>query len=251
MSVEAIAWALAQPLKGTPKLLLIGLANHATKEMDHARPSVKTLSTYASVTPRNVQKGLRDLEAQGWIEKTGVYPVKGRSDRSVSIYRIILERGVASDAPPSQRGVAGDIDGVSLATPEPSIETVHSERAPARQVWDHYQAVIPNGARFTLSPARRAIIDKALEVRNVEECCEAITGLSKSDHHLVGGYLDIRYALRGGKTADPEGTIDRMRQQASRPRQISRQDAEAEARTLRREGGDALREMAAEQGIEL
>lgn len=117
-----MSWALSQPLKGTQKLLLIGLANHATSELEHARPSVETMAVYANVDPRNVQRGLRQLEANGWIEKTGEYAVAQRRDRVVNVYRLICERGGASDTPRPERGGASVPNGVAPAPPEPSLE---------------------------------------------------------------------------------------------------------------------------------
>lgn len=128
MSVEATTWALRQQaLKSTQKLLLIGLANHATPEGEHARPAVTTLAAYASVTERNARSGLRKLEADGWIERTGVYYVNGRKDRAVYIYRLLYERGDAFVLPWEPRGDAGVIHGGTPASPEPSLERHPSE----------------------------------------------------------------------------------------------------------------------------
>jgi Helix-turn-helix domain len=125
MSVEAMGWALSTPVAGTKKLVLIGLANHATAEFEHARPAIATLARYASVHERNVQKALRELEADGWIEKTGEHPVGGRKDRSVAIYRLRGGAGVTPHnngvALASERGGAGVVNGVAVAPPEPSL----------------------------------------------------------------------------------------------------------------------------------
>lgn len=99
--------------------------------------------------------------------------------------------------------------------PEPSFKPSKepSERESARgRVWAHYQEVIPNGRRYRLDAARRRVIDAALELASVQECCEAITGLSRSDYHREHGYLDVSYALRGGgRNPRPDATILRMR----------------------------------------
>ena len=137
MSVEAISWALRVPIGGTRKIVLVGLANHATAEFEHARPAVATLAKYAYVSPRNVQMALRRLEADGWIEKTGEHPVDGRADRSVNVYRLRIERGDDCITPrpdgvmiPAPRGDAGDTHGVTLASPEPSLEPSKGKRPP-------------------------------------------------------------------------------------------------------------------------
>lgn len=137
MSVEAMAWALQTPLAGTPKILMIGLANHATAEFDNARPSVSTLASYAHCSERSVQRALRQLEADGWIEKTGIHPVANRADRAVNVYRICQERGDVGVAPlpngvtsMTPRGDAGVANGVTLVSPEPSIEPSKNRPSP-------------------------------------------------------------------------------------------------------------------------
>lgn len=128
MSVEALSWAINAPLGGTPKLVLIGLANHASADFDEARPSVATLARYAHVDRRTVQRALRKLEEDGWIQATGTYLLQGRHDRAVTVYRLrgeasfdYGERGVISvphvhDATPPVIS-----DGAALVPPEPSL----------------------------------------------------------------------------------------------------------------------------------
>lgn len=66
MSVEHIALALHHSrAKGSAKLVLIGIANHAGD--GGAYPSLETLARYAGVTVRQAQRALRTLEALGEI----------------------------------------------------------------------------------------------------------------------------------------------------------------------------------------
>jgi hypothetical protein len=72
-----------------------------------------------------------------------------------------------------------------------------------------------------LEVKRAKVIDKALEVRTIQQCCRAIDGLNVSAHHNGVNdrrkkYLDIRYALAGiGKEGDDE-RIDKMAEKAPR-----------------------------------
>lgn len=223
MSIEAVSWALKVPLGGNAKVVLIGLANHARADgFDEARPAVATLAKYASCDHRTVQRHIRKLEADGWIEQTGWHAVNGRGDRRVAVWRLLAGR---QNAVPSDDGVTvatdrGDsavADGVTPAPPEPSLEPSgkpSGENAGASdvaEVWAHYQQVIPNGGRYDLNHARRLLIGKALKVRSVEECCRAIDGLAASDYHVGNGYLDIKYALLGGgRNPSIEATVDRL-----------------------------------------
>jgi hypothetical protein len=89
-------------------------------------------------------------------------------------------------------------------------------------VWQHYVDIF--GTRFRFNPQRRRIIENALKVRDVETCKAAITGLSRSPHHMGDNdqgirYTDIRYALRGNaqRGESVEERIDRMASLASSP----------------------------------
>lgn len=69
LSIEAMSWALDQPIGGTSKIVLIGIASHADKYGRNAWPSVPTLSTYANVDARSVQRALTDLINRGYLER--------------------------------------------------------------------------------------------------------------------------------------------------------------------------------------
>lgn len=66
MSVEHIAAALHHSrARGTARLVLIGIANHAGD--GGAYPSMATLAKYANVTPRNAQKAVQVLVGLGEV----------------------------------------------------------------------------------------------------------------------------------------------------------------------------------------
>lgn len=67
MSIEAMSWALEQPVSGTKKVVLIGISSHADKFGGNAWPSVSTLAGYAYVSNRAVQQAIAELETDGYL----------------------------------------------------------------------------------------------------------------------------------------------------------------------------------------
>lgn len=137
MSIEAVAYALTQTTtrSAVERLVLVGLANHAHADGRHAFPSVSTLAGYAHVTPRTVQRTLRELESRGLITK-GDQSVAGayidRPDRRPTVWNVVLRpvdnpsRGDTHVAPSPvdnpERGDTRVANGVTPVSPEPSLE---------------------------------------------------------------------------------------------------------------------------------
>lgn len=136
MSVEAIVWALGcTDVRGTDKLVLIGLANHADPHGHNCWPAVSTLAKYASVTKRNVQRSLARLEESGFIsvEHNRGGTSDTPSDRRPNRYTLNLSTGVAEVTPRgvarvTQRGGACDTHGVADAPLEPSLNHQRTAR---------------------------------------------------------------------------------------------------------------------------
>ena len=67
MTVERMAVVLHHSrLKGTAKLVLLGIANHDGD--GGSWPTVETLATYANASPRSVQRALQEAEAAGELQ---------------------------------------------------------------------------------------------------------------------------------------------------------------------------------------
>lgn len=127
------------PLKGTPKLLLVGIANHDGD--GGAWPSVDTLARYCSVDRRNVQRAITKLVETGWLE---VVPQGGghrddRSDQRPNLYRIRWPDGAATAPPrdqsdgaatPRERGGDSARNGAAPAPPELSLNRPEPSNAP-------------------------------------------------------------------------------------------------------------------------
>ena len=61
MSLDAMTWAWRQPVRGTQKLVLLALADHADAAWE-AWPAIKSLAERCGVTPRAVRDAIRALE---------------------------------------------------------------------------------------------------------------------------------------------------------------------------------------------
>jgi hypothetical protein len=159
MSVEHLAVVLHHSkAKGTAKLVLVGIANHAGD--GGAYPSVSTLARYANVHPRNVQKALALLVSAGELEvhlqeggerhwddrlRPNLYVVKvvcpvscdrslhHRDTRRSSTTALPLPNGVATaPPPPGDDDTGGGGDPATLTThttPSPQVQDSTTDRA--------------------------------------------------------------------------------------------------------------------------
>lgn len=128
MSIEAVGRTLAAPLGGNPKVLLLGIANHAHPDGTNAYPSIERLAGYCHCDRRTAQRNVRKLQDDGFIEPEGVGPV------GQTRWRICFEAWEAGRhfAAPQQsaRGGTGAAGGggipgqggAALVPPKPSIE---------------------------------------------------------------------------------------------------------------------------------
>lgn len=128
MSIEAVGRTLAAPLGGNPKVLLLGLANHAHPDGTNSYPSIERLAGYCHCDRRTAQRNVRKLQDDGFIEQEGVGPV------GQTRWRICFEawEGGRQNATPRQNagggthaagggGISGP-GGAAPMPPEPSIE---------------------------------------------------------------------------------------------------------------------------------
>lgn len=122
MSPSALSdvWAHS-PAKGGPLLVEMALADHAHDDGTNAYPAVKTLAHKARLSERCVQYALRQLEACGEIEATGI-----SSDGTV-VYAIRLRgrrtcRGAAKRAPEEQQRHVVEADASTTTEPSAASE---------------------------------------------------------------------------------------------------------------------------------
>ncbi|WP_192378547.1 helix-turn-helix domain-containing protein [Rhodococcus rhodochrous] len=130
MSIEAITWALEQAdipspippgMPSAPALtvVLLGLANHASRHGAETYPSVRKLAGYARISERQVQRCLKALVSLGLIshgDQERVAAKIPREDRRPVLYNLSMKRG---DIPPprsSERGDKTTLTGVTGTT---------------------------------------------------------------------------------------------------------------------------------------
>lgn len=110
MSVEHLALVLHHSrAKGTDKLVLIGIANHAGD--GGAWPSKATLARYANVNPQAVKRSLTRLVETGEVER--ITQAGWPTDQSMSdwhrpnLYRVLVECPEGCDRSPNHRPMPG------------------------------------------------------------------------------------------------------------------------------------------------
>lgn len=132
MSIEVMSWVLNNsPVRGTEKIILLGLANHADADGNNAYPSVARLARYANVSERAVQQALRILEEGGHIYRhfNEGGSAQQRADRRPNKYTVLMY-GVKQTSPRGGNGVKSGAsrgeeqrtDGVKPTSPETSLE---------------------------------------------------------------------------------------------------------------------------------
>jgi hypothetical protein len=88
MSVEAITWALGQPIeRSTAKFVLVAMANCANNEME-CWPSIAYLAGATAQDRKTVQENMRRLAEAGYIEPTGEH--RGTTNQIV-VYRLVKD----------------------------------------------------------------------------------------------------------------------------------------------------------------
>lgn len=69
MTVQALAWAMDQPIPAQPKLVLMALANHAEHETGHVHFDASTIAREASIVEKSLWRYLGALERNGYLAK--------------------------------------------------------------------------------------------------------------------------------------------------------------------------------------
>ena len=193
MSLEAITWALRQPIKpAVRKLILIKLADNADEKSGHCFPSVSGIADVCGCDSRTVQRHMKELISGGWvsvIERGGIKDDKRRAN----VYRLTRGwKGESAEPIENPRhddtGTPGRMSQVPPAEchptpgtlpPQPVIEPVkRRERAaskknppPPTELIDAYHRHIPWGVQVQKWTADRARALRTLIEAN-PECAE-------------------------------------------------------------------------------
>jgi hypothetical protein len=167
MSFESVAWALEQPIGGTQKILLLGIASHADKFGDNAWPSIDTLAKYAFVDPRSVQRCIGDLIRLGYVfrEINEGGSRKTAPHMRPNLYRlnmagkpvVLTEKYPLTPASPPDASVTPPPDASVTPPPDASVTTPLTPVSPEQSIEPSIEQSIKNtSAQARLSPAKNS-----------------------------------------------------------------------------------------------
>lgn len=163
MSVQAMAWALAQTEVKDPtaRHVLLCLANYADKDGKGAFPSAGSLSVDTGLSVRTIRYKLDALEADGWISRGNQSIAAAyidRHDRRPVVYDLHLERG-AADAPCDERGANDDTTGCSSRHNGVQMTTERGAPAAANPSLNHQLTISKPKDQGASAPARAEKFD--------------------------------------------------------------------------------------------
>ncbi|WP_432676790.1 helix-turn-helix domain-containing protein [Rhodococcus pyridinivorans] len=212
MSIEAITWALERadipsptpvgmPSAPTLTVVLLGLANHASRHGADAYPSVRTLAGYARISERQVQRCLKALAALGLISKGDQERIAAtipREDRRPVLYNLSMKRGDTSSPHSPERGDKTERNGVTgmtkrgdtpvtrtvleptdepAALPRPTHHTRDATREQQPSPIDRLATACRRAgmsAQFgTLTPAKRTLVEQSIDTHGVDALVRA------------------------------------------------------------------------------
>lgn len=205
MSVEAFNRCLRAPVGGNPKVVLLGLANHAHPDGSHAFPAIDTLAEYAHCDRRTAQRNVRKLEALEFVAADGFGP-NGQVN-----YRIQFdawEGGRQSDTPAASE-VEGGGTGAARTVKEPATPTAPPTRsskdstAASRARADEVPEDFPDELRPHAREVMRVLKDLAEQTpgaRAVKARAVASTIMPRQRKPLVKAAHDYRaWAIGNGR----------------------------------------------------
>lgn len=233
---------------GTDRLVLLSLANHATKApIDGAwesYPGIDLIRQEANIAKRQtVKDALARLVERGIISKDvqGAPDRRIRADRRPNLYRIHggpsdgspHEDGgpsdVATGAPPRARG--GPSQGPQTVI-EPTAEPLDLVAEPLRgpdpvsAVFDAWRASTRRTAATVLDAKRRKLIENALRTYPVDEVIDAVTGWQHSGYHRGENaahrpYNDLGLLLRDAEHIERFRMMSRLARRRAQPQMVN------------------------------
>lgn len=199
MSLEAMLWAWKAPVKGTKKLVLLCLADHADADGE-CWPALDLICERTGVSRSYAQDTIRSLALEDkLIERAPRY--RENESQSSNLYRLLMVDSSEQESEATES--AGRAGGPDIAGPqgpggqgplnpqiEPSEESGEAtptppveQQDPVRVVWSRYVNVMEPRSRELDAEGRR-LINEALKVATVAELCRAIDGCRSSSFHM-------------------------------------------------------------------
>lgn len=227
MSIEALNWALRQPLRGCRKFVLVVLAYHANSE-NQCWPNVKTIAEECGTSRACAIYHLKSMEKIGLIAKDKRFDERGY--RRSTLYTLNLNQSIENQRQNIQRKNLDDqgqnlsvskvkncdsniieipleqtreqvnvSDGVNTSTVDAVPINVKSDNAYV--IFSHWQSVMGH-PRAKLDNNRKRKIIQALKLGySVDELKQAIDGCAKTPYNIGDNdrhqrYDDIELILR-------------------------------------------------------
>ncbi|WP_432714988.1 helix-turn-helix domain-containing protein [Rhodococcus rhodochrous] len=171
-------------------VVLLGLANHASRYGTNSYPSVRRLAGYARISERQVQRCLKALVALGLIsqgDQERVAATIPREDRRPVLYNLSMERGDKA----KRHGVTGTTErgdtpvtrtvleprDEPAALPHPTNRTCDATREQQPSPIDRLAAACRRAglsARFdTLTPAKCTLVEQSIDTHGVDALVRA------------------------------------------------------------------------------
>jgi hypothetical protein len=123
MSLEAVAWALRQPVQDAKaKLMLISLADHHNASTGLCCPSRALLAEAAVCDERTVKRKLADLVEQGWITVEARFCCNGR--QTSNSYRLRMAENLGGRPVPLPTETAEKVGGQDVPLPRETSNIV-------------------------------------------------------------------------------------------------------------------------------
>lgn len=200
MSLEAMLWAWKAPVKGTKKLVLLCLADHADADGE-CWPALDLICERTGVSRSYAQDTIRTLALEDkLIERSPRF--RENESQSSNLYRLLMADSSERDSEAKlSAGRAGGPGGQGPQGPggqgpqNPQIEPLREEGStptppaeaqapdPVAVVWSHYVNVMEPRSR-EIDPETRRLINDALKVATATELCRAIDGCRSSGFHM-------------------------------------------------------------------
>ncbi len=236
MSIEALNWALKQPLHGCRKFVLVVLAYHANNT-NQCWPGLKIIAEECGITRSSVINHLKEIVKLGLIEKEKRFDDRGY--RRSTLYKLHLDQGIETQRKNSQRGQVQrrafesqgqdfgmskvkDLDGnIIERSLEQTIEQtntsevitssdlvpIKTQPANTEEIFNYWQSVMKH-PRAKLDSKRQRRIAQALKLGySVEELKQAINGCALTPYNMGRNdqnqrYDDIELILRDASHID-------------------------------------------------
>jgi hypothetical protein len=202
VSVEAITWALKQPIKSSPaKFVLVALANCASGDTFVAYPSIAYLADTTAQDRKTVINNIRKLLGWGLIEDTGA---RVGTTKQIPVYRLRGPDLLASIPKPGQFQKRNGSENGTVPNP-PRNSTVLPPKQSQKRDTEPSEPLEPSIDRGNAAGLLAAGIQKALGPTCgvtsllpvvIEAAAAGVTAAQVIETHKAYPHKPARYAVQ-------------------------------------------------------